>query len=171
MSAPTWLGPVRQSAFLTDDIEATATEWAETHGVGPWFLYDVDIPDSNYRGRQLPMRGRMGLAQSGVQQIELIQPDLTDDSIYAEFLSGGGTGLHHVCFWADLERAEEHFVGLGSEVVQSGTTSAGNGYLYVTGSVGVPYIEIVDPKGQMADFFALIAAAAANWDGTNPLQR
>ena len=34
-----------------------------------------------------------------------------------------------------------------------GVTAAGNGFLYVTGVAGTPYVEIVDPAGAMAAFF------------------
>ena len=106
MTPPTWLGPIRQTAFVVADIEATAREWAEVHGVGPWFLYQVDIADTDYRGSKVPMRARMGLAQTGGQQIELIQPDPDVPSIYREFAEAGGTGVHHVCYWGDVDRLE-----------------------------------------------------------------
>ena len=72
--APTWLGPIRQTAFVVDDIEVAAHDWASTQGVGPWFLYHVNIENTWYRGEQITMKARMGLAQTGGQQIELIQP-------------------------------------------------------------------------------------------------
>lgn len=170
MTAPTWLGPIRQTAFVVDDIEATAREWVEVHGVGPWFLYQVDIADTWYRGDTVPMRARMGLAQSGGQQIELIQPDLGVPSIYREFLEAGGSGAHHVCYWADVDRTLGHLASAGSERVQEGTTAAGNRFAYTMGAGAIPYIEIVDPVGQMRTFFDAIAAAADGWDGSDPIR-
>ena len=170
MTTPHWLGPIRQSAFVVSDIEAAATEWVETQGVGPWFLYQVEIPDTNYRGQTVPMRARMGLAQSGGQQVELIQPDPDVASIYNEYLDSGGTGLHHVCYWADIERAVSHFETVGCSLVQRGQTGNGNEFAYLTGTAGVPYVELVDPNGAMAGFFAAIADAAVDWDGSDPLR-
>ena len=170
MPTPTWLGPIRQTAFVVPDIEAAARQWVDVHGVGPWFLYNIDIPGTQYRGQEAPMRARMGLAQSGGQQIELIQPDPDVPSIYNEFLASGGTGVHHVCYWGDLDRSVAHFVAQGADVVQRGVTSAGNGFAYVSGSCGLPYLEFVDPQGQMKAFFDLIAAAADGWDGSQPIR-
>lgn len=169
-SSPTWLGPVRQTAYVVDDLDAVAGEWARIHGVGPWFLYDVDLPESTYRGRTVPFRARMGLAQTGGQQIELIQPDRRVPSLYNEYLDAGGTGVHHVCYWADIDRTVAHFTGLGCDLVQYAVTSNGNRFAYVTGGAGVPYVEVVDPNGKMADFFARVAAAAEGWDGTDPIR-
>ncbi len=111
------------------DIEAAARQWVDVHGVGPWFLYNVDIPGTQYRRPEVPMRARMGLAQSDGQQIELIQPDPNVPSIYNEFLAAGGKGVHHVCYWSDLDRAVAHFVAQGADLVQRGLTSVGNDHL------------------------------------------
>ena len=62
MTTPSWLGSVKQTAFVTHDIEATAREWVDVHGIGPWFIYTVDIPDTQYGGRSTPLKARMGLA-------------------------------------------------------------------------------------------------------------
>lgn len=170
MSAPVWLGPIRQTAFVVDDIEAAAWAWVDGHGVGPWFLYEVDIEGTTYRGRTVPMRARMGLAQTGGQQIELIQPDPDVPSIYTEFLANGGTGVHHVCYWADVTRAVEHFTTTGAQLVQEGVTAAGARFVYLSGSCGLPYVELVDPQGGMKAFFDAIARAADGWDGSDPVR-
>jgi hypothetical protein len=167
--APTWLGPIRQTAFVVDDIEKAAHDWSATHGVGPWFLYHVEVENTWYRGERVTMRARMGLAQTGGQQIELIQPDLSLPSVYREFLESGGTGVHHVCYWANIEQSRRHFESLGSEVVLHGTTPTGNEFLYMSGQNGFPYIEFVDPNESMATFFAQIADAAINWNGLHPI--
>ena len=115
------------------------------------------------------MRARMGLAHTGGQQIELIQPDLSLPSIYREFLEAGGTGVHHVCYWANIERSRKHFEDLGSEVVQHGMTATGNEFIYLSGNCGLPYLEFVDPNESMAAFFTEIAEAAALWDGIDAI--
>ena len=55
-TAPTWLGPIRQTAFVVPDIEKAAREWAHTQGVGPWFLYHVEVENTLYRGERVTMR-------------------------------------------------------------------------------------------------------------------
>jgi hypothetical protein len=170
VGVPSFLGPIRQMAFVVDDIEASAAQWAQRHGIGPWFVFDVDFPDTEYRGRRVPMRARMALAQSGGQQIELIQPDRSLPSLYTEFIDRGGAGVHHVCYWCDLDVAWQHFSAFGAEMVQRGTTGNGGRFMYLTGTTGLAYLEFVEVNAAMAAFFDVVAAAAQGWDGTDPVR-
>ncbi|MEE2682521.1 MAG: VOC family protein [Actinomycetota bacterium] len=163
------LGSIRQTAYVTRDIEKEASHWVDFHGIGPWFLYEIDIANSTYRGNTARMRARMGLAQSGSQQIELIQP-ADEPSIYTEFLDSGSTGIHHVCYWANISAARDHFLTLGSVEAQHGVTSNGNEFLYMTGTDDIPFVEVVDPNEAMHAFFALVENSAANWDGIDPIR-
>jgi hypothetical protein len=167
------MGPIRQTAFVVDDIEQSALDWAETYGAGPFFLFDVELLDTTYRGSPSVIRSRMALGQLGDQQIELIQP--TDDarSVYREFIDSGRSGVHHVCFWHDVDEANALLTARGYEVVHEGRTAGGDRFSYVSGPLGPPYIEIVQPtggSGSMATFFSAVAAAADGWDGTEPLR-
>ena len=63
-------GPVRQLAFVVDNAEAAATHWAQVHGAGPFWVYEVDIADTNYRGETSRMWATMALGHLGDQQID-----------------------------------------------------------------------------------------------------
>ena len=169
MKVPSWLGVIRQTAFVVDDIEREANHWVNFNGIGPWFLYNVDIADTTYRGETARMKARMGLAQSGTQQIELIEPS-SEPSIYTEFLDSNRRGIHHVCYWAEIATAREHFQSLGCEQAQYGTTRNGNEFLYMTGTENIPFVEIVDPNQSMATFFDHVETSAHNWDGSDPVR-
>ena len=169
MTRPNLLGSIKQTAFVTHDIEATAQEWVDIHGIGPWFIYTVDIPDTKYGEQFIPLKARMALAQSGSQQIELIEPS-ENPSIYTEFIDAGKEGMHHICYWANIDDARTHFNSIGYEEAQYGVTSNGNEFLYVYGSQDIPFIEIVDPNESMSAFFALVAQSAQDWNGSDPLR-
>ena len=47
-------------------------------------------------------------------------------------------------------------------------TGTGNRFVYLTGTAGVPYIEVVDPNASMASFFDSIAQAAVDRATTSP---
>jgi hypothetical protein len=160
-------------AFVVDDVEEAARHWATVLGAGPFFVYDVDLPDTWYRGQSCRLWARMALGQLADQQIELIQPLDTEPSVYREYLSGGGRGLHHVCYWHDVDDAVEHLQGHGYDLVQRGRTGGGQQFVYLAGPTGTPYVEVVDPQaggGAMAAFFDRVAQASQGWDGVGPVR-
>ncbi len=169
MTVASWLGPIRQTAFVVRDIEAAANEWAERYGIGPWFIGEMDFPETIYRGKVTRLHAKGGLAQSGDMQLELIEPDMSIPSIYTEFLDAGGTGVHHVCYWCNLDAARAHFGAAGSAEVQGGV-ARGLEFLYMEGFAGFPYIEFIDPTPTHLDRYRRIADAAASWDGRDPVR-
>ena len=168
-SVAAWLGPIRQTAFIVTDIEAAAKEWVDRYGIGPWFISELDFPNTVYRGNSTRLHARCGLAQSGDMQIELIEPDMSIPSVYTEFLNRGGTGVHHVCFWCDVAAARTHFGAAGSAEVQGGMARSTE-FLYMEGFAGFPYIEFIDPSTEQLARFKKISDAAVNWDGSDPIR-
>ena len=63
MTHPTWLGPIRQSAFIVDNIDAGAMEWVQTQGVGPFFTFEINYAETTYRGRTVPLRNGLALGE------------------------------------------------------------------------------------------------------------
>ena len=169
MTSASWLGPIRQTAFVVRDIEAAAMEWVHRYGVGPWFISDISLPSTIYRGERVPFAIKGGIAYSGDMQIELIQPDPSIPSIYNEFLAAGGGGVHHVCYWCNLDSAREHFGAAGSAEVQSGEFRNLE-FLYMEGFAGFPYIEFIDPGEEQLSRYAMISNLAATWDGSDPIR-
>lgn len=166
-------GPVRQLAFVVDNAEAAAAHWAQVHGAGPFWVYEVDIADTNYRGETSRMWATMALGHLGDQQIELIEPRDSTPSVYREFVDGGRSGLHHICYWHDIDTAANRLMAQGHEMVQRGTTSTGAGFAYLTGGPDLAYIELVDPRagdGAMGRFFDAVAASSHGWDGSDPVR-
>lgn len=164
-------GPIRQLAYIVADAEAAALEWADAAGAGPFWVFDVDMPATWYRGAAgRPLRSRIALGNLGDVQIELIHPAGDIPSVYTE---RGATGIHHVCFWHDVDDANRRLAAIGHTLVQEGTTGGGDRFSYLEGPLGSPYVEFVAPdagSGSMARFFEMIATAAAGWDGRDPLR-
>jgi hypothetical protein len=164
-------GPVRQLAYIVADAEKAALEWVATFGAGPFWVFDVQMTDTWYRGTPgQPLRSRIALGQLGDMQIELICPVDHTPSVYTE---RPPAGMHHVCFWHDVDEANRRLVAAGHTLVQEGLTPGGDRFSYLDGPLGAPYIEFVDPgaaSGNMARFFDVIAAASRDWDGQEPLR-
>jgi hypothetical protein len=158
-------------AYIVADAEAAALKWVELTGAGPFWVFDVDMADTWYRGTSgQPLRSRIALGNLGDLQIELISPSGSAPSVYVE---KGATGMHHVCYWHDVDQANRYLIGADHTLVQEGLTSGGDRFSYLEGSLGTPYVEFVDPDaatGNMGRFFGVIAEAARGWDGRDPLR-
>ena len=170
-------GPIRQLGYAVRDIEQAMQHWTSVMGVGPFFyLENHAAPNSTYRGKPANSRLSIAFAQCGDVQIELLQPMNDAPSLLNDFLRAGHEGLQHVAFWtttfdADLAR----YAALGFEVVQTGGLSGpNNGNVFFEGR-GYPAlahaIEISDISGTKGAMFRRIAAAADNWDGSDPVRR
>ena len=99
MNAEAVLGvPVKQVAFVVEDIESAMQRWWELLEVGPWEAYTMGPPRLQgmvFRGEPAEFSFRHALAWSGELQLELVQP-LAGPSIFAEHLAHHGEGVHHV---------------------------------------------------------------------------
>ena len=138
-------GSIVQVAWVVTDLDAAEGMFTEQFETGPWTRLEAVHfgPDScTYRGQPGDFTADISLAYSGDMQLELIRP-VSGDSIYTEFLSASGPGLHHVCYRVDDIRAtlaalkaagvrlidEEPRVGAGGHLVAFVHPSATGGVL------------------------------------------
>jgi len=87
-----------QVALIVRDLDAAMRTYFDEYGIGPWSVYEFDsdnVRDMRSRGEPVAWSWRLAVAQVGQVQWELVEP-LDGDSIYAQFLSEHGPGLHHV---------------------------------------------------------------------------
>ena len=159
-------GPIVQTAWVVEDLDVTETVFQAQFETGPWTrLENVEFgPDTcTYRGRPADFVADISLAYSGDLQLELIRP-VRGDSIYTEFLTAHGPGLHHVCFeTADLAESVRAAETAGLEVVQTGSMAGGAmEFAYLDGAAaGVPYIELAMIGADMRAFFEQLKAQGA----------
>ena len=95
------LPPVHQIGMVVRDLQKTADFYYSTFGIGPFSI----VPEMRFdgvilRGQPTDSKVRLGFADSGPLQIELIQP-LEGENIYTDFLRSGNEGLHHLGFEVD----------------------------------------------------------------------
>jgi catechol 2,3-dioxygenase-like lactoylglutathione lyase family enzyme len=154
-------GPIIQTAWVVEDIEASEQFFVEHFGVRKWIrIPDVHFgPDAcTYRGAPADFVVHVSMANVGDMQLELIQP-VRGVSIYTEFLERGGAGLHHICFApADFDAALDAAHAGGVEVVQRGSMGGGMmEFAYLDGAAwGVPYIELAKLGPSMQAFYDAI---------------
>ena len=158
---PVCSGPIFQTAWVVQDVDATERHLSALAGVKAWTrLPDIRFgPDTcQYRGAPADFTAHISMAYAGDMQLEVIQP-VSGTSIYTEFLERTGGGLHHVCWEvADLDAALGEAAGQGLEVLQRGDMAHGAcRFAYVDGAAaGVPYVELAQNDATMKAFFASI---------------
>ena len=145
---------VDQVAVLVEDLDRAVETYWKLLGIGPWRLYTYRkpfVPTMSYRGRPGDYGMRVGLATAGPLIVELIQP-LAGESIYAEFVSKHGFGLHHVgIVVTDLRAVVAEAEAAGWSVVMSGAGYGLDGdgayaYLDTEESLGITIEDIELPK-------------------------
>jgi catechol 2,3-dioxygenase-like lactoylglutathione lyase family enzyme len=116
---------ISQLGFVVRDTDETARYYEQVFGLGPWSIMDGETTDCTNRGEPVTIRGKIGMAQVGAVQFELIQI-MEGESIHSEFLQERGEGLHHIGFYVrDLDARLEACRDAGIDVLQKGTLKQG----------------------------------------------
>lgn len=165
-------GPIRQVAYVVDDVDATMQSWNVQMGSAPFIVIRHCNPfvEMRYRGTSCD-RIDMSIALSmiGNVQLEFIQQHCSTPSIYREALARKQNGLHHYAFYSrDFESLYRHALENGMEAVVTSGPPGMIGMAYVE-SKTIPGLicELIRSNGMAEQMFDRIAAQCAEWDGTN----
>lgn len=164
-----------QIAWVVDDLDAAMQKWQQTARIGPFFRGEHlggILADARHRGRPFEVDVSIAVAQAGPVQIELIKQHGSAPSPYRDVFVDGESGLHHICGLVDDVEAEcRIYQERDFDVVMTASIAGRTPVAYVdtramlgcmTELVGrCPFVGAVD---------AAIAAAAANWDGSEPVR-
>ncbi|MCK9506200.1 MAG: VOC family protein [Porticoccaceae bacterium] len=161
--------PIRQVCWNVDDIDKAIEGWLQL-GVGPFVIFDVDLPGALYRGQPIPLRGIAALAQAGPLQIELFQ-QISDG--YSAYRDGpqAQMGLHHGC--REIGRYDEWVARMhagGFDLI----TEVPSGeirvcYADTRAAIGF-MLEFVDDHPLIRRLNEHVRDIALDWDGTDPVR-
>ena len=163
---------VFQNAWVVDDVEAACMKWVNEMGVGPFYIaeYIDAFTELAYRGEPADLSMYVAIAQAGPVQIELIQP-LVERCAYRDSVPAGTSGFHHMCVWThDIDADTAYFEGLGYETANRGRAGDIVFAYYDTRPLMDCMLEVVTQGEGLVERFAMIAAAAENWDGKDPIR-
>lgn len=161
--------PVRQIGYVVTDLDNAINGWLEL-GVGPWFVMR-DLPmQANYRGAPCETTLSLAWSNSGELQIELIEQRDQTPSIFTEFLTAHGPGLHQLAYWTtDFEDTMRRVETAGWPVVWHGGEGYGVRFAYVEPPIApTAVIEISELTDATAANAMFMHDAAVDWDGSNP---
>jgi hypothetical protein len=166
------LGRIEQLAFVPSDFDAAIEHWTQTMGVGPFFLIEnIHLDDMQYRGEPTDARFSVAIAYWGDVQIELVRAENDAPAHYNGEYAVPDRLNHVLQIVDDWDVAVRAVEKAGAEVIVSGGVNGGK-VMYVDPGYGPGgLVEILCPVQGGAGLFDMIKAAAANWDGSDPVRK
>jgi hypothetical protein len=140
-------------------------------GVGPFLeLPPISAERYNYRARDVRPHIRVGLAQAGGVQIELIEVLTDGPSIYKDVFAFGETGHHHVCiFTDDIDKDITHHSALGLDIPVIGQHSELRFAFVDTRPTLGCMLEIVTDSAVIQAIYGAVRRASESWGGSDPI--
>jgi methylmalonyl-CoA/ethylmalonyl-CoA epimerase len=158
-----------QVAYVVPDLGAAERWFQQAMGVRRFTRMDgVELKAGcRHRGRPSDAAISLSLGWLGDTQLELVQP-LRGESIHAEFLAAGRTGLHHVAYAVpDFAAAAAGLAGQGLVPVAEGVLDTGMrvefAYFDCTGD-GASFVELLGFDAAAHAFMAQLKAASSEGD-------
>ena len=172
---PSILGRRTQVGMVVRDVEAAATFWSQTMGIGPWVIIESSGADRRFvhRGQETPVEMVIAFSYSGETQVEIISQTNSAPSIYTEFLDEGREGLHHLGFWPDdyvgacAVLADAGFEERTSLYLPDGTKTVS--YFDSPSFIGT-FLELAPMTPFRQTYMGAIERLAGSWNGTRPLR-
>ncbi len=163
---------IMQNSWVVNDLRQAATDWIRQTGIGPFFLVEgIELEDQLHRGKPTDVKASFALAQAGDIQIELVCQHNDAPSAYRDTIAAGQQGFHHMALYCQhYDDDLEAYLQQGAEVAFSGT-SGGKRFCYLDTTASLGYMmELIEHSPAQTEFFQRIRAAAADWQGDNPLR-
>jgi hypothetical protein len=173
MSETTGIGPFVQAAYFVSDAEVAARRWARDLGAGPFFLWrHVPLEKVIHRGTPTSFDHTSAYGQLGSLMIELVQQHSENPSVFRDVFAAGEYGLHHMAYFApDLDAELTRLRALGYATAMTASTSLGLRFAFADSVAELGHmLEIYEDGPVMRKFYAMVADATQNWDGSDPVR-
>jgi hypothetical protein len=168
--------PLRQIAYFVPDLHEAAAAHARSFGSGPFFVLEhVALAHSEHRGVAQPLDHSSAYGQWGTVMVELVVQHNADPSAFHDMYPAGSGrfGVHHTALIVeDLAAAIAGFEADGMALAQYASTATGTDFAFVDAVSRYGHmIELYEPTPTLTGFYAMVAAAAENWDGSDPIRK
>lgn len=161
-----------QNGYVVRDLRQAMRYWSDVLGVGPFFVVEHARMESYEAwGRPASIDISVALAMTGGLQIELIEQHNEADTPYTRFLSQFGEGMQHIGYYTwDFEADRQRIEQTGLKAIQSGMGKGSRMAYYDAGGHAGSIIELSELTPGKQAFFDLMAEAARDWDGRDPVR-
>ena len=167
------LGTVVQIAYDVDDVRTAATRHAVRFGSGPFFVREhIELASVIHRGDQGVFDHSSAYGQSGRIMVELVCQHRVEPESLRLQLNQRGRGIHHVAFFTDdLDQEASRLDGLGYPQALLAATSSGRQFAFHDAVAELGHlIEIYELDEGLLGFYTMVADAAVDWDGRDPVR-
>lgn len=166
--------PIRQVAFFVDDVRNAARAHHAAFGSGPFFVADnIPLARAVHRGVTRELDHSSAYGQWGEVMIEFVQQNNPGPSpfrdIYPE--GSGRWGMHHAAvFVDDVDTELARLATLGAPCALRAEMTDGFVFAFAdtTATLGL-MTELYAPVPVLVDFYAMVAQAAQDWRGSDPI--
>ncbi|MBS0625607.1 MAG: VOC family protein [Verrucomicrobia bacterium] len=158
--------------YVVDDLEHGVERFAAATGAGPFLAIEhMRFDEVTYRGGPAAYDHSSAFGAYGELLVEITQVFSAEPPELEETLAGR-RGLGHLGFLVDDPgAAAAQFAAAGSEVFHTGRTGPASATWLTGGELFGHSIELLRRAPELEGFYAQVRAAAADWDGTEPLRR
>ncbi|NML92717.1 VOC family protein [Novosphingobium olei] len=162
--------PIRQVAYFCDDVRAAARAHHAAFGSGPFFVADnIPLARAVHRGTERLLDHSSAYGQWGDVMVEFVQQNNSGPSPFHDlFPEGSGRhGLHHVALWVDDVDAEiARFAAAGAPCALRAEMNDGFVFAFADTTATLGHMtELYAPVPSLTGFYAMVAEAAASYDG------
>ena len=159
-------GPIRQIAYIVEDLDAAIRHWIAFAGIGPWTVYKNTSMRGHCRGADTTVKMNVGLSYQDEAQIELIQVTSRTPSPSQDASGRSLIGMHHIAWLSqdidgDVARARQRGLVPAFEASNGVVRVA---YMESAAEPGL-LLEFIEAAPVVLESFASGIKAAQEWDG------
>lgn len=167
--------PIRQVALFVADVRAAARAHHAAFGSGPFFVADnIPLARAVHRGVERELDHSSAYGQWGDVMVEFVQQNNPGPSAFRDLYpeGSGRWGMHHIAVFADDVDAEiARFSGQGAPCALRAEMTDGFVFAFADTSATLGVMtEIYAPAPVLLDFYGMVAQAAKDWRGGDPIK-
>lgn len=160
-----WLGPIKQISYTTDNLDRLVGFWETRVGVAPWSIYRGLTLNMRYEGKATSLPFHVALGMHGDTVIELIQVLGDGPSPFHDALNRPIIGLQRLAsISSNIEQDSQTAVAQGMEQFADGVDVTGQRYRYFR-SADAPgvILELLEDIPSFSDFISRLEARARGY--------
>jgi hypothetical protein len=160
---------IHHLGYVVEDLRSGVERFAADFGAGPFFVMEhIEFEEVTYRGEPALYDHSSGFGQWGPILVELTQVHDAQPPGLRDALTAAGGGLGHVAWLADDLAAETgRLEAADLAPFHAGRTGPASAVWFEGGPLGHP-VEVLQRRAEILGFYAMVAKAAAGWDGSEP---